>query len=120
MCRWSLIAASSSFHLTNSSNRHVGNTECRKLKLKIWIVDIWHDVHNNFMDFRQVFLYLLNIYKRTSPLRVLVGLGYVRLAHAQTVINSGVIKLPPHEFNQPSFPISLSVVVKYAQTDIAS
>jgi hypothetical protein len=31
-----------------------------------------------------------------------VGLGYVRLAHAQMIINSSVINIAPHDFKQPS------------------
>jgi hypothetical protein len=31
-----------------------------------------------------------------------VGLDWVRLAHAQMVMNSGVINTPPHDFRQPS------------------
>jgi hypothetical protein len=40
-----VIAASSTFHLTNSSKRNVGNTDCRKLKFRIRRIDIRHDVH---------------------------------------------------------------------------
>jgi hypothetical protein len=43
--------ASSSIHLTNSSKRHFGNGECSKLKFRIWISDIQHDVCTNFNEF---------------------------------------------------------------------
>jgi hypothetical protein len=51
MRRLSLIAASSTSCLTNSSKRHVGNTECRKLKFIIWIIDLLHDVCTKFYKF---------------------------------------------------------------------
>jgi hypothetical protein len=38
MRRLFLKAASSTIYLTTSSNRHVGNTQCKNLKLIIWII----------------------------------------------------------------------------------
>jgi hypothetical protein len=31
-----------------------------------------------------------------------VGLGWVRLVHAQMIMNSGIINSPPQDFKQPS------------------
>jgi hypothetical protein len=39
------------FHLTASSNRHVGITECRKLKCTIWRSDLRHNVHTKFQEY---------------------------------------------------------------------
>jgi len=33
------------------SKRHFGNTECRKFKFRISIIDIWHDVYTKFHEF---------------------------------------------------------------------
>jgi hypothetical protein len=51
MRRWSLIAESSSFHLTNSSKRHVCIFECMKLRFRIWVTDTWHDANTQFHEF---------------------------------------------------------------------
>jgi hypothetical protein len=60
----------------NSSSHHVGITECRKLKFRILIIDIQHDVHTRA---------LVDLgYVRIGC----VSLVYVRFVHAQMVIKS--------------------------------
>jgi hypothetical protein len=85
--------ASSTFHLTTSSNRHVGITECRKLKCRIWRSDLWHNVHTIFHEYPPSHFLVIK-YVQTGHCVLDVGLdwvrlGYVRLAHAQ-IINTGV------------------------------
>jgi hypothetical protein len=51
MRRWSLIAASSTFHLTTSTKRHVGDTQCRKFKFIILIMGMRNDLCTKFHEF---------------------------------------------------------------------
>jgi hypothetical protein len=73
MRRRSLIATSSTFHLSKSSNHHVGNTACRKLKFRISKIDIWHDMHTKFHEFLSSLSPV--IYRPTSHPRAMVRLG---------------------------------------------
>jgi hypothetical protein len=41
-------------HLTISSKRHVGDTECRKFNFIIWVIYVWHDVYTIFYEFKTI------------------------------------------------------------------
>jgi hypothetical protein len=54
MRRWSLIAASSTFHITNSCKSHIGNTERRKVKFIICVISMLHGVYTKFHQFPSI------------------------------------------------------------------
>jgi hypothetical protein len=74
MRRW-FIVASWRFHLTTSSNHHVGITDCRKLNCRIWISDQRHNIHTKFHEYLSSHSLVIK-YVQKSLLR---RLGSVRL-----------------------------------------
>jgi hypothetical protein len=105
MRRGSWIMASSTFHLTTSSNCHVGITECRKLKkYEFGVVTYGTASTPTFMKIHPATLFLLNAYRRIYIVKwfIWVGLGLVSDAHAQRIMGNGVINIPPRDFKQLS------------------
>jgi hypothetical protein len=98
MCRWSWVMTST-YHLTISSNHLVGISKCKELKIQICKSDVWHNVHTKNHEFP--FTHSLVIKCILTDVTSEVGLDWVRLAHAQMIMNSGVINIPPHDFKQP-------------------
>jgi hypothetical protein len=87
MRRWSLIAASSTFHLMTSRNCHIGITECRKLKCKILRIDLWHNVHAKFHEYPSSY-YLV-----------------IKCVQVQRIVGN----VPPPEFQHPSWWYCLKI-----------
>jgi hypothetical protein len=40
----------SSSHLPNLSIRHIGTSECRKIKVWTWISVLWHNIYKEFLE----------------------------------------------------------------------
>jgi hypothetical protein len=90
------VVASSTFHLTTSSNRVVGIIEEQKLK------------KHSFKIVRCGIMFVPNFINFRLPMRTCeevrfgkIRLGWVRLAHAHSGMGSGVINVPPHNLKRP-------------------
>jgi hypothetical protein len=58
--------------------------------------------YNEFLSSHSLVIKYVHHFLEVGLGWIAVRLGCIRLAHAQMIINSSVINIPPHDFKQPS------------------